>query len=95
LQRNKPQLPASGPNSKEKFKPNKPQLPVYKPNSATPFARIGATGNCTNREQFPLQLAKAKASRPKQPNSNSTKERQNRIKFANRVNNKLTKPKPN
>jgi hypothetical protein len=77
LQRNKPQLRASGPNNKEKFKPNKPQLPVYKPNSATPQAKIGATPNCMNREQFPLQLAKAKASPPKQPNSNSTKERQN------------------
>jgi hypothetical protein len=77
LQRHKPQLPALGPNSKDKFKPNKPQLPVYKPNSATPFARIGATGNCMNRKRFPLQLAKAKASPPKQPNSNSTKERQN------------------
>jgi len=77
LQRNKPQLRASGPNSKVKFKPNKPQLPVYKPNSATPEAKISATPHCMNREQFPLQLATAKASPPKQPNSKSTKERQN------------------
>jgi len=75
-----------------KIKPNKPQLPAKEIKFATLRARSSATGNCIKNEQSLLQLATAKNSPPKQPNSNSTKRKLNSVKLRNPDNSKLLKP---